>query len=376
MLLTHKLKLLPNEEQKNALMEVVERFNGACNFVAAAAFRIRSANKIRLQKEVYYAVRERYGLPAQMAIRAIAKVCEAYKRDKGRKPQFNKYGAVVYDQRILSWKGHDLVSLVTLSGRTVIPFLSCDHYEARNGIIRGQADLIFKNRVFYLCVAVEVPESETIEPIDALGVDLGIVNLAVDSDGGTRSGVEACKFRGRVAKLRSGLQSCGTRSAKRHLKKLSGKEKRFQRDINHCISKHIVAKAKDTKRSIVLEDLGGVRSQETVNKAQRRDLNTWGFFQLRSFIEYKAKLAGVPVVFVDPKNTSRICPRCGHVYKENRKTRGDFECVRCGFAGPADHVAATNIAARGRVNGPIVTGDLFGPMDHLGRKPTNSFVSG
>lgn len=178
-----------------------------------------------------------------------------------------------------------------------------------------------------------------------------------------------------MAKLRSGLQSCGTRSAKRHLKKLAGKEIHFQRDINHCISKRIVAKDEDTKRAIVLEDLGGIRSRITISKAQRRDLNAWGFYQLRSFIEYKAKLNGAPIILVDPRNTSRTCPHCGHVSKENRITRDEFECVRCGFAGPADRTAAINIAARGHVNGPIVTGDF---SSHVGlpQLQTPKFVRG
>jgi IS605 OrfB family transposase len=133
-----------------------------------------------------------------------------------------------------------------------------------------------------------------------------------------------------MANLRSGLQSCGTHSAKKHLKKLAGKAQRFQRDIDHCISKQIVAKAEDTERAIVLEDLGNIRSRKTVNKAPRRDLHSWGFFQLRSFIEYKAKLAGVPVFLVDPRNTSLTCPECGHIDKANRKTRDDFERVRSG----------------------------------------------
>lgn len=376
MILTRKLKLLPNEEQRAALLETMERFNAACDFVALAAFRIQSANKIRLQQEVYYVIRERFSIPAQLAIRAIAKTCEAYKLDKSRRPKFNAHGALVYDQRVLSWKGANHVSIVTLHGRTVIPFFSYDYYEARNGIVRGQTDLILKDGVFYLCVAVKVLEAEEIKAVDVLGVDIGIVNLAVDSDGGIYSGDKAQKNRGRMTKLRSCLQSCGTKSAKRHLKKLTGKEQRFQRDVNHCISKHLVAKAKDTKRAIVLEDLEGIRSRKTVSKAQRRDLNAWSFYQLRFFIEYKAKLVGVPVILVDPRNTSRTCPHCGHIDASNRKTRDDFECVRCGFADLADRTAALNIAARGRVNGPIVTRSLLGPMDHLSRKPMSSILGG
>jgi IS605 OrfB family transposase len=122
-------------------------------------------------------------------------------------------------------------------------------------------------------------------------------------------------------------------------------------------------KAKDPKRAIVLEELDGVRSRTTVSKAQGRDLNAWSFHQLRSFIEYKAKLAGVPVILVDPRNTLRTCPKCGHVDKENRKTRNNLMCIRREFAGPAERPAALNIAVRGHVNGPLVTGCLF---DHVG----------
>nr|WP_287489757.1 transposase [Methanothrix sp.] len=137
---------------------------------------------------------------------------------------------------------------------------------------------------------------------------------------------------------------------------MSGRTARFSRDVNHCISKHIVTKAKDTLRSISLEDLQGIRSRVTVMKAQRRRLHTWNFGLLRTFVEYKAKVAGVPLVFVDPRNTSRTCPSCGHVSKANRPTRDEFRCESCGFAGPADHIAAMNIAFRAEVNQPIVAG--------------------
>lgn len=151
----------------------------------------------------------------------------------------------------------------------------------------------------------------------------------------------------------------GTKSAKRHLKKLSGKERRFHRDVNHCVSGRLVAKAKGTGRAIALEDLKGIRNQTTVRRAQRSRHHTWTFRQLRSFIEYKAALSGVPVILVDPRGTSHICPECGHNEKGNRVSRNEFRCVRCGFAGPADHVAAINIAARAAVNQPMVAcGDV------------------
>ena len=126
---------------------------------------------------------------------------------------------------------------------------------------------------------------------------------------------------------------------------------KFSKDVNHCISKKLVAKAKDTQRSIALEDLTGIRSRVTVNKV----VHTWNFGLLRMFVEYKAKIAGVWVEIVDPRNTSRTCPSCGHIAKANRPTRDEFLCESCNFSGHADHVAAMNIAFRADVNQPIVS---------------------
>ena len=192
-------------------------------------------------------------------------------------------------------------------------------------------------------MVVDVPEPPADEPTDWVGVDLGIVNIAADSDGDTYSGGHLNGLRTRHATLRARLQARGTKSATRLLKKRRRREQRFARTVNHVISKRLVAKAKGTGRGIALEDLRGIRSRMTATKAQRRVQSSWAFHQLRSFIEYKARLAGVSVVAVDPRNTSRTCPACGHVAKANRRSQASFLCVSCGFAGPADTIAAENI---------------------------------
>lgn len=350
------VRLDPSIDQHRMLLETMHRFNEACNDIAKTAFDLQMANKIDLQKVVYYDIRERYGLSAQMTVRAIAKVVEAYKRDKSIKPKFRLDGAIVYDQRIMSWNnGLESVSILTLEGRQEIPIRIGDYKVARMDRIRGQADMILVKGRFYICVVVEAPEESPFDPIGVLGVDLGIKYLAVDSDGEVHSGDHVNKTRDRLDSLKSRLQSTGTKSAKRHLKKLSGRMARFSKNVNHCISKKLVAKAKDTRRAIALEDLNGIRSRATVRKAQRRNLHTWNFYRLRTFVEYKAKIAGVPLILVDPRNTSRTCPYCGHISKANRPTRDEFRCESCGYAGPADHIAAVNIASRADVNQPIVS---------------------
>jgi IS605 OrfB family transposase len=184
------------------------------------------------------------------------------------------------------------------------------------------------------------------DPLDVdgtLGVDLGIVNLATDSDGETLSGERIERRRQWYATRRQALQKVGTRSAKRRLCLLKGRQRRFQQDTNHVISKRLVAKAKHTKRAIALEDLSGIRQRARVQRQQRARHSNWAFGQLRFFISYKARRAGVRVAFVDPAYTSQRCSACGHTERRNRKSQAAFCCVVCGHASSADYNAAINI---------------------------------
>jgi putative transposase len=348
------VKLAPSEEQHRALLETLERFNEAANWIAGVAFDHRTASKYKLQSLIYHEVRERFGLSAQMTVRCISKVAEVFKRDKSKRPTFKPHGAMVYDERLMSFKGLDTVSLLTLEGRKLIPMRLGDYQAARMDRRKGQADLLYRNGTFYLALTVDAPEPEPDDPTGTLGVDLGISNLATDSDGDVHTGEGIERSRKRYERIRSKLQAAGTKSAKRRLKKLSGREARFRKDTNHCISKALVGKAKATSRAISLEDLQGIRQRTTVRKAQRSRHETWSYFQLRSFIEYKALLSGVLVYLVDPRNTSRTCSECGHCEKTNRKSRNDFLCKACGYATPADHNAAINIS-RAAVMRPIVS---------------------
>ena len=352
MQLTLTVKLQPNPDQAASLLQTMERFNAACNAIAETAFRERTASQVKLHHLLYRDIRARFGLSAQMAVRAIGKVVEVYKRDKSIQPTFRPHGAIVYDDRLLSWKGVDRVSILTLQGRILVPVTMGAYQAQRLRRVRGQADLIYRDGTFYLAVVVDVPEPPPLQPDDWLGVDLGIVNVAADSDSTTYSGGQINGLRKRHAKLRQRLQKKGTKSAKRLLKKRRRKEQRFATNENHRIAKQVVTHAQDTRRGIALEDLQGIRDRITVRRPQRRRHHSWAFAQLRTFIEYKAKLAGVPVVLVDPRNTSRTCPHCGLIDKRNRPNQASFRCIGCGFAGPADTIAAGNIARRAAVNRP------------------------
>jgi len=363
------VKLLVSPEERERLLATMRRVNEACSWLARLAFAAQSADKIVLQRLHYRAMRDQFGLSAQHAVRAISKVCEVYKRDKSKCPSFKPHGAIPYDQRIYTFKnGLDRVSLLALDGRIVVPCAVGAYHRGRLEGVRGQADLVYRKGKLYLFVTVEVPDGSPIDPDGWLGVDLGIRNLAVDSDGAAHSGEATLAARSRIAKLRAGLQSAGTKSAKRHLRKLRRRERHFHAHTNHVISKSIVRKAKDTGRGIAIEDLNGIRNRVTVRKAQRTTLHSWSFFQLRSFLSYKATLSGVALVAVDPRNTSRTCPECGNIDKANRRSQAEFVCTGCGFAANADHVGARNIASRAEVIRPIGSAVRLG-IEHVRSSP-------
>jgi len=353
MLLTVKTKLITTEEQMSSLLETMEKFNEACDYISEFAYKNRVFGKIIIQKNIYYIVREQFGLSAQMAIRAIGKVTESYKVDKSCMHIFDKHGAIVYDPRILTFKTADKITILTLKGRIEVGIKYGEYRELDYNRVQGQADLIYKNGVFYLMIVVELPNAEPVDAEGIIGVDLGIINLATTSDGKIYSGKKCNDVREKYAKIKAKLQKVGTWDAKKHLKKISGREHRFKRDVNHCISKELVNSAKDTNCSIALEDLTGIRERTTVRKAQRDKHSKWAFSELRNFIEYKARLLGVLVVLVDPRNTSRQCSVCGYTSKKNRKTQADFVCCACGHSENADYNASKNIAFRAVVNQPI-----------------------
>lgn len=357
------IKLETTDEQKTVLLTTMKHYNAACNFLVEKAFELKlPANKYELQKMFYQTLRKEFNLSAQFAIRVMSKVVEAYERDRRIKPTFKEYGAIQYDQRNMSWKCMEEVSMITLQGRMKLR-TNIGEYQRKMvaaGRVKGQTDLVCRRGVFYLIVVVDAPAEPEYDPKGVLGVDLGIENIATDSDGQLFSGDKVERVRKRYNILRASLQKRTTRSAKRKLKRMSGRERRFKRDVNHRISKAIVSKAKGTLRAIALENLRGIRSKATVRQQQRDRHSKWSFGQLRAFVEYKATCEGVPVRIVNPRNTSRECPRCHFIDKRNRPNRDLFRCIQCGYEAMADYVAATNIAARAQVKEPIVAPLFFG----------------
>ena len=358
MKLTLQIQLLPDAETAQKLKATIERFNEAANYLASKAYERKLANKFALQKLYYKDLRSQFGLSAQMAIRCIAQVVEAYKRDKSVCPSFRPTAAVPYDQRLYSFKGIDRVSLLTLEGRVRVPMLMGNYQREQFGYAKGQADLVLrKDGKWFLLVSVDVPDGTPIPTTDFVGVDLGTTNLAVTDDGETFSGDTVENVRQKMHTLKKALQQKASdlvkqgkrpKNVRRKLSLLSGRESRFRRNTNHIISKRIVEKAKDTGKAIALENLEGIRKgqKKRFRKPQRAKMSGWSFFQLRTFIEYKARRAGIHVEPVDPKYTSQTCAACGHCEKDNRQNQASFLCKVCGHKDHADRNAARNIRAK------------------------------
>jgi putative transposase len=347
---TVSLPIETSHEEKQVLLKTMESFNRACNLIASE----KRMSKLKLQKVVYRRLRES-GLSAQMAIRAIARVAAAMKLQDN--PEFYFHAAVPYDQRNSRFRGEE-VSISTVEGRKKFKVKIGEFQRARllSGVVKAGFNLCYRRDIGKFHIAVVV-DSQDPQPTSSgiLGVDLGIKNIATDSEGRVYTNGQVEKVRTRFNELRKRLQSAGTRSAKRHLKRLSGMERRFKRDVNHCISKQIVKTAKGTCFMIAMEDLTGIRDRTTVRRGQRDRHAKWAFYELRKFVEYKAAMAGVPTIVVNPKNTSRTCPKCLNVTKKNRPTRDLFQCIRCGYTAPADFVGAVNIRNGAAFSLPIVT---------------------
>ncbi len=355
MRLTIQLKLLPTPEQADMLTRTLQTANAACDYISQVAWDARTFGQFPIHRLTYGAVRETFGLAAQLTVRCIAKVADAYKLDRKARRTFQPLGAVAYDERILAYtKANTAVSLWTLHGRQEIRFVCGERQRELLASRRGETDLAFVRGSWYLFATAEIETPEPVDVTDVLGVDLGVTNIAVDSDGTIHSGKAIKNVRYRHRRLRNKLQRLGTKHSRRRLRMLAGQEYRFAKHVNHVISKQIVAKAKCTKCAIAVEDLTHIRTRIKARRSQRATLHSWSFAELQAFIAYKAVGAGIPVHRVNPRNTSRTCPRCGHSEKANRKTQASFVCLSCGFAGLADRIAAENIRVLGRaaVNPP------------------------
>lgn len=364
---TVSLKLV--EPPDKDFWDTISAYVSALNFVSDYAWNDQLTNPLTLQSYLYGDVRTKYKLKSQMSVNVFRQVSAAYRTAKKNgyrweEPiKFSKNSILLNYPRDFGING-DIASIGVLKGRKKVRFVCGQHQKdyLDNGWEIHSATMIKRQGNYYLNISVskEFEVSKIDDRVTIVGVDLGINNMAVASttEGSIRrfKGGEIKNKKRQFEHTRSSLQAKGTRSAKRVLRNISGRERRFMADVNHQVSKDLVAWASTFEKPVIaLEDLRGIRKRvgtrknKKSNKGSRRSVNKWSYFQLRTFIEYKANQLGIPVVYVEPAYTSQTCPRCGHVSDENRDGQR-FTCVACKYNNNADIVGSFNIRTKATVS--------------------------
>ncbi len=349
------LQLFVPSDQGAALTETIMQFTAVFNAVCMYGWQHRIRNGVTLHHRLYRSLKTQYPtLVSSLHIQARVKATEALKsaltrRLRGRSvscpqsracpPRHNRHTFTVK-------RSERTVRLSTTAGRLTFSFRIGPHAARYTAGRICTADLIRRSDgTFWLHVIVEVQAPNVTPTDEVIGVDLGLAQPAVTSMNGFLGerrwrAVEARHFRHRRA-----LQRCGTKSAKRRLRQLRGRQRRFRRNCDHVLSKQIVS-CVAPGAVIVLERLTGIRVRVRHRHGkQNRRFHSWSFAQLRKFIEYKAEERGCTVAAVDPRHTSQRCSRCGYRSRTNRRSRALFRCRACGLMVHADLNGARNIAA-------------------------------
>ncbi len=341
----------------NEVVATVKAYGKALQFCVDQAWSRRIRNNVKLHRFVYKRLRQ--ALPAQLAVACIKQACGIVKKAKS-KPIIGKASVSYNFPRSASLKGN-VLALRLLKGRqefgVKVPACYAEYFKSWK-LAESLLRIDRKGKCFFLFgFSKEVDAIDSVSQKRVLGVDLGVNNLAVTSDGRFFHSARVKLVKRKFKHLRSVLQAKGTRSAKLLLRKLSGREQRFMAWVNHNISKQIVSSFDGNK--IVMENLKGIRGR-WLGRRMNYWISNWSFFQLQGFIQYKAERRGVEVVRVGPAFTSKLCHKCGLL---GTRFQGCFSCSHCGLSSySADLNAARNLAhpmlveRQAAVNQPNVSG--------------------
>jgi putative transposase len=364
---TIQLNLILFQGGASELLLLSRTFSEVCNQIVPYVVQHRCWNQVALHHLCYHPIRQLFpSLGSQMVCNALKKVCSAYKALGITKEQqvpvitFRPRASVHYDKRTYSLRD-GILSLFTTRGRVRCRFRLGKHQE--NYLLAGnqrEAELTQRGKKWFFNLVLELPDVAPLTEGQIMAVDLGENNLATTSNGTIHGGGTLRDKRDKFLAYRRRLQSNGSRSAKRHLKRISGREHRHVKEVNHIVSKSIVAEAVQSGvRAIVLEELTNIRQRIKAKKRIRSRLHRWAWDELQRFVEYKAQAVGISVDYVNPAYSSQICSRCGFlgVRKKHR-----FSCSSCGCYQHSDRNAAINLLRLGEsvvspmapVNVPIV----------------------
>ncbi len=359
MMKTMQTVVFEDTSQKTILDDTFSRMASAQKFVADTCYDIEDTNTFRVHHKTYSKLRKNFGLPSQLAVVANKYACAAVKtaiKRKGRKAIFSGK-SIHYDARSCTINLEKKVaSLLTTQGRIKVKIEIPKYFRQFVGWKAKESNLVrCKDGKFRLMISIEKFTHKSDKTGKAIGVDRGINNLIATSDGWLYESKHVWEVKQRYVRLRSRLRSKGTHSAKRHLKKVRGREGRFMRDVNHGVSRKLIESA-GRDGVIVLENLKGIRSAKHRHE-QNWLFSNWAFSQLEQFLVYKGEEFGVAVEFVSARDTSKTCSACGSLRRGQRKG-AVFKCKTCGIVMHSDFNASKNILhrytnLRAAVNQPI-----------------------
>lgn len=350
-----RLDVTPEQHQK--LVELQEAYLSACNQIVPDAREHRCWNRFALHNLVYSKIRKTSSIGSQMVCNAIFSVCKAY-RAKTLLPgeeapliHFHKGRSIHFDKRTYKIKD-ETISLYTLGKRIRVkmklgPFQKSYFSQG----IPKEAELLCKKGIWYFNLVLDLPDHPLQENAIVFGVDLGENNVFATSNGTIFGGGKIRHERNKFLAKRRALQSNGSQSAKQLLKKISGREGRWMRQMNHILSKKMVEEAQDSRAGvIVLEDLTNIRTRIKGGKRLRTRLHRWSFRQLQTFIEYKAASKGISCLYVNPAYSSQVCSQCGCLGVREKHL---FTCL-CGNRQHADYNSSRNLC-RFATGTPVAT---------------------
>lgn len=303
----------------------------------------KTYNKSKAHTALYEQMKEKHPDVPTAFIQAVRDTAmEAVKATSFKKrPRKKKHSGLRFDKRTMTLRGEQL-SLSSLDKRERVTLKIPDHFRPifDSWKLKG-ATLTYsvKTKQFWIRLVYETETPALKTEGTVLGIDRGIKQLAVTSEGQFFSNNKIRASQRRYLYNRKTAQAKGTPSARSRLKAMSGKEKRFSRDVNHQVTKQLVRL--DSVKTYVLEDLKGIRNKRRGRKLNKR-LGSWPFHQFGVFLAYKAEILGKEVVYVDAHYTSRKCSRCKTIQKNNRK-KSKYHCNLCNFQLHADWNAAINI---------------------------------
>ena len=358
--ITAKVQIIVTDADKILLEETMSAYCVACNYVSDYVFKTHNLSQVQLNKALYYDLREKYSLKAQMAQSVLKTVIARYKtileaENKWIKPAFKKPQYDLVWNRDYSLTG-EYFSVNTLSGRIKLVYHSegMEKYFDHTIYKFGTAKLVKKHGKYYLHIPVtyDVEEFDASKVTNVVGIDRGINFVVATYDSKHKSsfvnGRAIKQKRANYSKLRKELQMRRTPSSRRRIKAIGQRENRWMQDVNHCVSKALVDN--NPKHTLfVLEDLSGVRNATERVKTKDRYVSVfWSFYDLEQKLIYKAKQNQSTVIKVNPRYTSQCCPMCGHIERGNRDKRLHlFCCKNCGYKSNDDRIGAMNLHRMG-----------------------------